>query len=483
MDRPGEMNDERLRDFTRRHLFEKCGVGLGAIALGSLLGEQAKAGTSSSTSFHAPHRAPRAKAVIFLFMAGGPSQLDLFTDKPVLRRLHGQAPPQSFLQGKRFAFLKGTEKLLASPRRFQAYGNCGQELSDLLPHHQKIVDEVCWLRGMTTDVFNHAPAKLFVNTGSPQPGRPSMGSWVTYGIGSESRDLPGFVVLQSGPRGPRGGAALWASGFLPTVYQGVQFRGQGDPVLYLRDPQWMKGESRRRSLDTLRRLNESERAASGDPEIDTRIAAYEMAFRMQSSVPSLVDLKQESVATLARYGVDPAVPSYARNCLLARRMLERGVRFVQLYHRDWDHHGAAGTGGIDKELPLVCREVDRATAALISDLKERGLLDDTLVVWGGEFGRTPMQQSDEATVNLGRDHHRRAFTMLLAGGGFTPGLTFGATDELGFHAVENKVHVHDLQATLLHQLGFDHERLTYRFQGRDYRLTDVDGRVIREIIS
>ena len=417
-----------------------------------------------------------------LTMNGGPSQLDLFDPKPELKKRSRQPAPQSLLAGERFAQLNGNKNLLGSPYKFARHGQCGMDFSELLPHLAGIADELTMVRSLTTDSVNHDPALTQLNTGAVLSGRPGMGAWVVYGLGSECEDLPAFVVCHSGS-GQSISTHNWSSGFLPTVYQGVQFRGQGDPVLYLRDPQWMKGESRRRSLDTLRRLNESERAASGDPEIDTRIAAYEMAFRMQSSVPSLVDLKQESVATLARYGVDPAVPSYARNCLLARRMLERGVRFVQLYHRDWDHHGAAGTGGIDKELPLVCREVDRATAALISDLKERGLLDDTLVVWGGEFGRTPMQQSDEATVNLGRDHHRRAFTMLLAGGGFTPGLTFGATDELGFHAVENKVHVHDLQATLLHQLGFDHERLTYRFQGRDYRLTDVDGRVIREIIS
>lgn len=479
MDRPGGVNDERLRDFTRRHLFEKCGVGLGAIALGTLLGERAKAGTSSSTSFHAPHRAPRAKAVIFLFMAGGPSQLDLFTDKPVLRRLHGQAPPQSFLQGKRFAFLKGTEKLLASPRRFQAYGNCGQELSDLLPHHQKIVDDVCWLRGMTTDVFNHAPAKLFVNTGSPQPGRPSMGSWVTYGIGSESRDLPGFVVLQSGPRGPRGGGALWSSGFLPTSHQGVPFRSGAVPILNLDSPPGTSRQSERQFVDIVAQLNQYKFEKTADPEIQTRIAAYETAYRMQSSAPELMQLGDEPQHILDMYGAVPEQPSYANNCLLARRLVERGVRFVQLYHTNWDHHGGK-TENLEEHLPAICREVDQASAALVLDLKQRGLLDDTIVIWGGEFGRTPM---GEVRDNTGRDHHIDAYSMWCAGGGFRPGAVHGQTDELGLAVQEGATHVHDLQATILHLLGLNHERLTFRFQGRNFRLTDVHGRVLHEVLS
>ena len=476
---PAAENDDLLRAFTRRHLFEKCGVGLGAIALSTLLGERSKAETASQMDVHPPHHAPRAKAVIFLFMAGGPSQLDLFTDKPVLRRLHGQLPPQSFLKGKRFAFLKGTEKLLASAQRFRAYGNCGQELSDLLPHHQKIVDDVCWLRGMTTDVFNHAPAKLFVNTGSPQPGRPSMGSWITYGIGSESRDLPGFVVLQSGPRGPRGGGALWSSGFLPTCHQGVPFRNGPVPILNLDSPPGTTRQSERQFVDVVAQLNRHKFEKTADPEIQTRIAAYETAYRMQSSAPELMQLRDEPQHILDLYGAEPGKPSYANNCLLARRLVERGVRFVQLYHTNWDHHGGA-TENLEEHLPSVCREVDQASAALVLDLKQRGLLDETIVVWGGEFGRTPM---GEVRDHTGRDHHIDAYSMWCAGGGFRPGTVHGQTDELGLTVAEGATHVHDLQATILHLLGLNHERLTFRFQGRNFRLTDVHGRVIQEILS
>jgi len=471
-------------DLARRAFLARAGVAAGPLALAWLLGRESAAAETSAPLVPRgqPHFASKAKRVVMLTMNGGPSQLDLFDPKPVLKRRSGEPAPKSLLAGERFAQLNGNKNLLGSPYQFAKHGQNGMNFSELLPHLAGMADQLTMVRSLTTDSVNHDPAMTQLNTGAITSGRPGFGSWVVYGLGSACDDLPAYVVCHSG-KGQSIGAHNWSSGFLPTIYQGVQFRGQGDPVLYLRDPEWMKRESRRRSLDALRKLNESERAASGDPEIDTRIASYEMAFRMQSSVPSLTDLKQESAATLARYGADPEQPSFARNCLLARRMLERGVRFVQLYHRDWDHHGDIGAGGIAKELPIVCREVDRPTAALISDLKERGLLDDTLVVWGGEFGRTPMQQSDAETVSLGRDHHRRAFTMLLAGGGLKPGYTFGATDELGFHAVENKVHVHDLQATLLHLLGFDHERLTYRFQGRDYRLTDVDGSVIKEIVA
>jgi hypothetical protein len=472
-------NGDRLREVTRRHLFEKCGVGLGAIALSALLGERSRAEVTNQTRVHPPHFAPRAKAVIFLFMAGGPSQLDLFTDKPVLRKLHGQDPPQSFLNGKRFAFLKGTEKLLASPRSFKAYGNCGQELSDLLPHHQKIVDDVCWLRGMTTDVFNHAPAKLFVNTGSPQPGRPSMGSWITYGIGSESRDLPGFVVLQSGSRGPRGGGALWSSGFLPTCNQGVPFRNGPVPILNLDSPPGTTRQSERQFVDVVAELNQYKFDKTADPEIQTRIAAYETAYRMQSSAPDLMQLSDEPQHVLDLYGAVPGQPSYANNCLLARRLVERGVRFVQLYHTNWDHHGGT-TENLEEHLPTVCREIDQASAALVLDLKQRGLLDETIVVWGGEFGRTPMGEVREHT---GRDHHVDAYSMWCAGGGFRPGTVHGQTDELGLTVEEGATHVHDLQATILHLLGLNHERLTFRFQGRDFRLTDVHGRVLYNVLS
>jgi hypothetical protein len=468
---------DQLRTTTRRHFFERCGVGLGAIALGSLLGEpQAEANPLAP---RAPHFRPKAKSVIFLFMAGGPSQLDLFVDKPLLREHHGQLPPKEYMEGKRFAFLKGTETLLASPRKFQRYGQCGQQLSDLLPHHARIVDDVCWMHGLKTDVFNHGPAKIFVNSGSPQPGRPSMGAWVTYGLGSESADLPGFVVLQSGPRGPRAGSSLWSSGFLPTTYQGVPFRSGPEPILSLSSPPGMNRERDRQFVDAVADLNRHRQGIVGDPEIATRIEAYEMAYRMQTSAPELMNIADEPQHVLDLYGAAPGKPSYANNCLLARRLVERGVRFIQLYHTNWDHHGGP-TENLEQHLPQVCREVDQASAALVLDLKQRGLLDETLVVWGGEFGRTPMGEVRETT---GRDHHIDGYSMWLAGGGVRPGLVFGETDELGLAAVEGVKHVHDLQATILHLLGLNHHRLTYRFQGRDFRLTDVHGHVIDEILA
>ncbi|MEI8383722.1 MAG: DUF1501 domain-containing protein [Planctomycetota bacterium] len=468
---------------TRRQFFGQSGIGLGTIALQALLQEESRAAGVQIDPAHAmaPRKAPftpRAKRVIYLFMAGGPSQLELFEDKPKLRELTGQAPPPSLLSGKRFAFLKGNETLLGSQRKFDLYGECRMPLSELLPHHRQIVDEVCWLRGMTTDVFNHGPAKLFMNTGFQAPGRPSFGSWVTYGLGSEAQDLPGFVVLQSGPRGPRAGASLWSSGFLPTAFQGVPFRGQGDPILNLRSPDGLNRDRERRFHDTVTALNQDRLQATGDPEILTRINAYETAFQMQASAPELMDLSQETPATLASYGVESGKPSYARNCLLARRMIERGVRFVQLYHTNWDSHGGPGET-LNADFEKVVRDVDQASAALVLDLKQRGLLDDTLVIWGGEFGRTPM---GEVRASIGRDHHVDAFTMWVAGGGVKPGYIHGTTDELGFGPVEGKVHVHDLHATLLHQLGFDHEQLTYRIQGRDYRLTDVHGQLVPEIL-
>ena len=467
---PGE-----LLGVTRRQLFQRCGVGVGAMALSSLLARDARA----ANPVRKPHHQAKAKAVIFLFMAGGPSQLDLFEDKPELRKFSGKKPPKEFMEGRRFAFLKGNETLLGTRRTFGRYGKNGTELSDLIPHHQKIVDEVCWVRGLTTDVFNHGPAKLFVNTGSPQPGRPSMGSWVTYGIGSESQNLPGFVVLQSGPRGPRAGASLWSSGFLPTVYQGVPFMNGPEPILDLASPPGFDARRQRGFVDAVTSLNKRRMDVVGDPEIATRIAAYEMAYRMQTSAPELMDIKGESKATLDLYGVEPGKPSFAANCLLARRLVERGVRFVQLYHTNWDHHGGPGET-LEKDLVNVARDVDQGSAALVLDLKSRGMLDDTLVVWGGEFGRTPM---GEVRQNTGRDHHVDAYTMWMAGGGVKAGFSTGKTDELGFSVVENKHHVHDLQATILHLLGLEHERLTFRFQGRDFRLTDVHGHLIEEILA
>jgi hypothetical protein len=478
----------RLRQVTRRHFFQECGVGLGAMALASLLSEHTAAApqirnpSNPKSKIQNPkstHFPARAKRVIFLFMAGGPSQIDLFDPKPKLRELNGQVTPKSFTEGKRFAFLKPDATLLGSPRRFSRHGKCGAELSELLPHLGTIADEICILRGMATDVFNHGPAKLFVQTGSPQPGRPAIGSWLTYGIGSEASDLPGFVVLQSGPRGPRAGSALWGSGFLPTTYQGVPFLPGPEPILNLANP---RGIDRRRQgefFDAVRDLNAARLKAVGDPEIATRISAYETAYKMQASAPELMDLSKESPQTLEMYGAEPGKPSYANNCLLARRLVERGVRFVQLYHTDWDHHGNTDAD-LGKPLEAICREVDRPTVALVKDLKQRGLLDDTIVVWGGEFGRTPMGEPRDA---LGRDHHIDAYTMWVAGGGFQAGLTVGATDEIGYNVVEDRIHVHDLQATLLHLLGLDHEKLTYRFQGRDFRLTDVHGHVVKDLLA
>ena len=467
---------------TRRQFFAGAGVSLGAIALADMLrGESAAATVGQAAdplAVREPHFAPRAKRVIYLFMAGGPSQFELFADKPKLREFDGQPPPASLMAGKQFAFLKGNEKLLASRRAFARHGQCGMEVSELLPHTARMVDDLCWVRSTTTDVFNHGPAKLFMNTGFQAPGRPSLGAWVTYGLGSPSRDLPGFVVLQSGPRGPRGGSALWSSGFVPSTYQGVPFRSSGDAILDLHSPQGVSPRQQRELFDFVRRLNEERLTATGDPEIQTRINAYEMAYRMQSSAPELMDLGSESAVTLAAYGVTPGKPSFATNCLLARRLVERGVRFVQLYHTNWDHHG--GVENLEGELDKVTGEVDRPCFALIQDLKHRGLLDDTLVIWGGEFGRTPM---GETRTPVGRDHHVEGFTMWFAGGGTRPGAIIGATDELGFGVTEAKVHVHDINATILHLLGFDHERLTYRFQGRDYRLTDVHGSVVDAMLA
>lgn len=472
-----------IQQQTRRHFFEKGGVGLGSIALSQILAQDGYARGGSSENPMAQrgaHYGGKAKNVIFMFMAGGPSHLELFEDKPKLREFHGQLPPESLTKGKRFAFLGEGAKLLGSERKFDTYGNVRMPLSELLPHHRKITDEVCWLRGMKTEVFNHGPAKLFMNTGFQVPGRPSMGSWVTYGIGSASRDLPGFVVLQSGPRGPRGGNALWSAGFLPSTYQGVPFRGSGDPILNLNSPEGFTKNRQRDFVDLVGNLNRERLSVTGDPEIATRINAYEMAYRMQTSAPELMDLSGESQATLDLYGAERGGNSYANNCLLARRLVERGVRFVQLYHTDWDHHGGPGQT-LGKDLEKVTKEVDQASAALVLDLKQRGLLDDTIVIWGGEFGRTPMGETRNNKVG-GRDHHIDAFTMWIAGGGFRSGITYGKTDEFGYEVVDEKVHVHDLHATILHQLGIDHEQLTYRFQGRDFRLTDVFGNVVEPIL-
>jgi hypothetical protein len=469
---------------TRRHFFRDCGIGLGGMALGSLLARGALAAPAvNPLAPKKPHFEPKAKAVIFLFMAGGPSQFELFDPKPELQKLHGQPIPESFVKGKRFAFMdtfsKERPKLLGTTRKFARHGKSGAWVSECLPHFAKVVDEVAFVRSVATNVFNHGPAKVFFNSGSPQFGRPAMGSWVTYGLGSESTDLPGFVVLQSGPRGPRGGAGLWSSGFLPTTFQGVPFRSGGDPIINLSSPAGVSRDRQKDVIDTVKDLNADRLDVTGDPEIATRIASYEMAYRMQASAPELIDLSKEDARTLNAYGAKPGAASFANNCLLARRLVERGVRFVQLYHTDWDHHGDA-VNNLGKGLDAVCQQVDQPMAALVRDLKQRGLLESTLVIWGGEFGRTPM---GEIRDTVGRNHHIDAYTMWLAGGGINPGVSIGETDEFGFSPTVDRVHVHDLQATVLHQLGLEHTKLTFKFQGRDYRLTDVHGEVVKKLLA
>jgi hypothetical protein len=481
---PDRRTPTLLHDRTRRHFFAECGIGVGAMALGTLLHADRDAWAETDPpTIRPPDFAARAKRVIFLFMAGGPSQLDLFDHKPQLAAFNGQRIPESLTAGKRFAFMDSSNgfNLLASKRTFAQHGACGSWVSDLLPHTAGVVDKLCFVKTCAADLFNHAPAKLFMNTGTGQFGRPSMGSWVTYGLGSESTELPGFVVLQSGPRGPRGGYILWGSGGLPSAYQGVPFRSAGDPILNLSTADGIETASQRRVVDAVRTLNEQRLAATGDAEIATRIAGYEMAFRMQSSAPELTDISGETTETLNLYGIQNVGEStYARNCLLARRLVERGVRFVQLYHTNWDHHGGP-TENLEKHLPQVCREIDQASAGLVIDLERRGLLNDTIVIWGGEFGRTPMGENREST---GRNHHIDAFTMWFAGGGFRPGLTYGETDEFGFGPIAEPTHVRDIHATLLHQLGLDHERLSIRSQGLNIRLTGVEpARVVHGILT
>jgi hypothetical protein len=466
------------KEVARRWFLQQCGVGLGAVAFSSLLAEAGFAATGNTPADplapKKPPLAPKAKRVIFLFMAGAPSHLELFDYKPQLAKFDGTLPPADLLKGYRAAFINPNSKLLGPKFKFAKYGQSGTELSELLPHLSKVVDDIAVVKSMVTDAFNHAPGQLLMNTGTMQFGRPSMGAWVTYGLGSESKDLPAFVVFSSGKKGPSGGNSCWGSGFLPTVYQGVQFRSSGDPVLYLSDPPGVDESLQRDTLDSIDRLDKMRLNATGDPEIATRINSYEMAFRMQSSAPELMDLSKETPQTLAMYGAEPGKPSFANNCLLARRLVERGVRFVQLYHEAWDQHDH-----LVEDIAENCRDTDQACAALIQDLKQRGMLQDTLVIWGGEFGRTPMVQGG----SNGRDHHPNAFTMWLAGGGVRPGVTLGESDDLGFNVTKDQVHVHDLHATLLQLLGFDHTKLTYKFQGRNFRLTDVLGNVVHPLLA
>jgi Protein of unknown function (DUF1501) len=466
------MSPERV---SRRWFLEQCKIGLGAIAFSNLLAQSGQAASGSGPlALKQPHFKPKAKRVIYLFMAGAPSQLELFDNKSQLTRFDGTLPPPELLKGYRSAFINPNSTLLGSKYKFVKAGRSGVDIGELLPHTASMVDDIAIVKSMSTDVFNHAPAQTMMNTGSQLFGRPSMGAWTLYGLGSEAQDLPGFVVFSSGAKGPSGGNSCWGSGFLPTVYQGVEFRSGGDPVLYLSNPAGIDDRVQRRSLDSISKLNNMELEATGDPEIATRINSFEMAFRMQASAPDLMDISKESKETLELYGAVPGKASFANNCLLARRLVERGVRFVQLYHEAWDQHG-----NLTKDLKKNCLDTDQACTALVQDLKRRGLLEDTLVIWGGEFGRTPMVQGG----NDGRDHHPNAFTMWLAGGGIKPGAVIGETDDLGFNVVKDKVHVHDLHATLLHLLGFDHTKLTYQYQGRPFRLTDVSGTVVQNLLA
>jgi len=449
---------------TRREFLTDAFCGFGSLAFAAMLGEEARAAAPNA----------RAKSVIFLFMAGGPSQLELFTPKPKLQELDGQVIPESFVANKRFAFIKGDAKLQGTKRRFAQHGESGQTISECLPHLAEVVDDIAIVKSMATDAFNHAPGQIFMNTGSQQFGRPSMGAWTTYGLGSESQDLPAFVVFSTGSIGPSGGASNWGNGFLPSVHQGVMFRSVGDPVLYLSNPKGVDKKIQDDSLATIKKLNQRHLDVVGDPEIATRINSFELAHRMQSAAPELMDVSKESKETLAMYGAEPGKGTFANACLLARRLVEKGVRFVEIFHESWDQHG-----NLVADLKKNCLRTDQASAALVKDLKQRGLLEDTLVIWGGEFGRTPMVQGGDD----GRDHHPNCFTMWMAGGGIKPGITLGESDEFGFNASRDRVHVHDLHATLLHLLGFDHTKLTYRFQGRDFRLTDVEGEVVENICA
>lgn len=478
---------DRFAEFNSRRTFLKTStLALGGVALAGLLG--CETSPSAATQDHleaALRRAPRAKRVIYLQMAGAPSQLELFDYKPELARLHGQDCPASLLDGKRFAFIQGVPKMLGPQASFAQCGQSGAWISDMLPHFRSVADEITFMKAVHTEEFNHAPAQLLMQTGSPRVGRPSLGSWLSYGLGSENEDLPSFIVLASGGKAPSAGKKLWSSGFLPSIHQGVQCRTAGDPILYLTDPEGMPRDLRGRSIEAINRINSAQYEAMGDPETLTRIKQYEMAYQMQVSVPEVMDISKEPAAMHELYGTEPGKTSFANNCLLARRLAESGVRIIQLHHWGWDSHGNNKMSSINMGMRDLCRDIDRPMTALITDLKQRGLLEDTLVVWGGEFGRTPMQENRGGKANpfLGRDHHGEAFTMWMAGGGSRPGLTYGETDAIGYAGVKDRLHVHDVQATLLHLMGLNHEQFTYPFQGRNFRLTDVAGEVAHGVIG
>ncbi len=498
LDRELDLNLQRARALTRRQFLRHSQTGLGAIALNMLLsgegrtadrpaksGQTLTAAADNPMAPRPPHFPAKAKRVIYLHMSGGPPQQDLFDYKPMLVKHNMQPCPDELLKNQRFAFIKGHPKMLGTPYKFRQHGQSGQSISNLLPHLGEVVDDIAVVRSMHTDQFNHAPAELFIFTGTPRNGGAAMGSWITYGLGSENQDLPGFVVLISGGTDPTGGKALWSTGFLPSVYQGVQCRTVGDPILYVSDPKGMDRADRRRTLDVLRQLNEFELKEFGDPETLTRISQYELAYRMQMSVPDVMDIRQEPENIIAMYGAQPGAASFANNCLLARRLVERGVRYVQLFDWGWDCHGTGAGDDIVIHLPQKCKDIDRPIAALLRDLKRRGLLDETIVVWGGEFGRTSMNEARGGSTFLGRDHHPHCFTLWVAGGGFKPGISLGATDDLGYQITENPVTVHDLQATILHLLGLDAEKFRFPYQGLQQRLIGVegDGHVRKELLA
>jgi hypothetical protein len=483
MDPLSQLYLQQHQEVTRRWFLGQVGLGVGGLALSSLISDHPSMAGEPLQGFPAPHFAPKARRIISIHMAGSPPQQDLFDPKPLLDELDGQPCPDDLIDGETFAFIKGHPKILASPYKFRRHGSCGMEISELMPHLGEVADEICLIRSMHTDQFNHAPAQLFIYSGSSRFGRPSMGSWLTWGLGSMNRDLPAFIVFVSGDKTPSAGKSVWGSGFLPSVHQGVQCRTSGDPVLYLGDPPGIDRETRRRTIDAIQGLDRIAAERDEDAETLTRIEQYELAFRMQTSVPQVMDISHEKPSTLADYGAEPGTSSFANNCLLARRLIEQDVRFVQLFDWGWDTHGTAPHDDIITQLPKKCAETDRPVAALIRDLKQRGLLDDTLVIWTGEFGRTAMNEERNGSKFLGRDHHPHCYSMWMAGGGVRSGHVHGETDQLGYRISKDPVSVHDLQASILHLMGIDHLQLTYPYQGRDFRLTDVHGKVVPGILA